>query len=92
MQVWPTKGQHATRSGLEWGMHWTLRGHLAERDCSLHRGWGRLGKLSGLGGPGARPRQMNGFLFVIWGRALGQKVQHGRGQASGDKAGRAQEV
>lgn len=26
MQVWPTKGQHATRSGLEWGMHWTLRG------------------------------------------------------------------
>lgn len=35
---------------------------------------------------------MNGFLFVIWGRALGQKVQHGRGQTSGDQAGRAQEV
>lgn len=53
MHVSPTKGQHVTRRVLEWGVDWTLCGHLSERDCGLHRGWGCLGRLSGLGGPGA---------------------------------------
>ena len=52
-------------------MHWTRCGHLAEKDCGLHRGRGRLGRLSGLGGPGAGPGQMNRFLFVIRGKSSG---------------------
>lgn len=71
MQVWPTKGQRVTQSGLEWGMHWTRCGPLAEKDCGLHRGRGGLGRLSGLGGPGAGPGQMNRFLFVIRGKSSG---------------------
>lgn len=59
---------------------WTLCGHLAERNTVLIEGGDHLGRLPGVGGPGAEPDRWM------------QKVQLGGGQASWDQAVRTQEL
>lgn len=43
-------------------------GHLARRASGLDRGQGHLGKLPAMHGPGAARAQVQGLLFVTWGK------------------------